>query len=55
MHMVSGAMLEKWTSLADDAVVSHVLDGRVALFELLMRRHHDICDGSTAADRLHVG
>lgn len=41
MHMVNAAVLEKWTSLADEAVVSHVLDGRVALFELLMRRHHE--------------
>ena len=41
MHIVDGAVLEKWTRLADEAVVSHVLDGRVALFELLMRRHHE--------------
>jgi DNA-directed RNA polymerase specialized sigma24 family protein len=45
MHMVNGAVLEKWTSLADEAVVSHVLDGRVALFELLMRRHHERVSG----------
>jgi RNA polymerase sigma-70 factor (ECF subfamily) len=45
MHMVDAAVLEKWTSLADEAVVSHVLDGRVALFELLMRRHHERLSG----------
>lgn len=45
MHMVNAAVLEKWTSLADEAVVSHVLDGRVALFELLMRRHHERLSG----------
>ena len=41
MHMVNAAALEKWLILPDQAVVSHVLDGRVALFELLMRRHHE--------------
>ena len=40
MHIVNGAVLEQWTILPDEAVVSHVLDGRVALFELLIRRHH---------------
>ena len=45
MHMVNAAVLEEWTSLADEAVVSHVLDGRVALFELLMRRHHERLSG----------
>ena len=41
MHMVNAAVLDEWTTLADEAVVSHVLDGRVALFELLVRRHHE--------------
>ena len=41
MHIVDAAVLEEWTILSDKAVVSHVLDGRVALFELLMRRHHE--------------
>lgn len=41
MHMVNASVLEEWTILPDAAVVSHVLDGRIALFELLMRRHHE--------------
>ena len=41
MHIVNAAVLDEWTILSDNAVVSHVLDGRVALFELLMRRHHE--------------
>ena len=41
MHIVNAAVLDEWTLLPDEAVVSHVLEGRVALFELLMRRHHD--------------
>ena len=41
MHIVDAAVLGEWTILSDNAVVSHVLDGRVALFELLMRRHHE--------------
>jgi len=41
MHIVNAAVLDEWTILPDKAVVSHVLDGRVALFELLMRRHHE--------------
>jgi RNA polymerase sigma factor (sigma-70 family) len=45
MHMVNAAVLEEWTILPDEAVVSHVLDGRVALFELLMRRHHERLSG----------
>lgn len=59
MHIVNAAVLEEWTILPDEAVVSHVLDGRVALFELLMRRHHErLCgvvravvgDGAEAED-----
>ena len=49
MHMVNAAVLEEWTSLPDEAVVSHVLDGRVALFELLMRRHHERLSGVVGA------
>jgi RNA polymerase sigma-70 factor, ECF subfamily len=41
MHMVSAAVVEEWTILPDEAVVSHVLDGQVALFEILMRRHNE--------------
>jgi len=49
MHMVNAAALEKWLILPDQAVVSHVLDGRVALFELLMRRHHERLSGVVGA------
>jgi RNA polymerase sigma-70 factor (ECF subfamily) len=41
MHMVNAAVLEEWTILSDEAVVSRVLDGQVALFEILMRRHNE--------------
>ena len=41
MHIVNAAVLEEWTILSDEAVVSHVLDGQVALFEILMRRHNE--------------
>lgn len=49
MHMVNAAVLEQWTILPDEAVVSHVLDGRVALFELLMRRHLERVSGVVRA------
>lgn len=41
MHMVSGAVLERWTGLADPQVVELVLSGQTALFEILMRRHNE--------------
>jgi RNA polymerase sigma-70 factor (ECF subfamily) len=41
MHMVNAAVLEEWMILSDEAVVSRVLDGQVALFEILMRRHNE--------------
>lgn len=40
MHMVSGAVLERWTGLSDPQVVELVLSGQTALFEILMRRHN---------------
>ncbi len=49
MHMVNAAVLEEWTILPDEAVVSHVLDGRVALFELLIRRHQERLSGVVRA------
>jgi RNA polymerase sigma factor (sigma-70 family) len=49
MHMVNATVLEEWMILPDQAVVSHVLDGRVALFELLMRRHHARLSGVVGA------
>lgn len=41
MHMVSGAVLERWTGLSDPQVVELVLAGQTALFEILMRRHNE--------------
>jgi RNA polymerase sigma-70 factor (ECF subfamily) len=41
MHMVSGAILERWTGLSDEAIVSRVIQGQTALFEVLMRRHNE--------------
>ena len=41
MHMVSGAVLERWTGLSDEDVVTRVLQGQTALFEVLMRRHNE--------------
>jgi RNA polymerase sigma-70 factor, ECF subfamily len=40
MHLVSGPILDSWTSLSDEEVVSRVLQGQTALFEILMRRHN---------------
>src|SRR5919205_1018344 len=33
MHVVSGAMLDRWTALSDEEVVSRVLDGQTALYD----------------------
>jgi RNA polymerase sigma-70 factor, ECF subfamily len=41
MHMVSAAVLEQWNGLSDEEVVSQVLAGQTALFEVLMRRHNE--------------
>jgi RNA polymerase sigma-70 factor (ECF subfamily) len=41
MHMVSGAVLERWDALSDEQVVVLVLEGQTALFEVLMRRHNE--------------
>ncbi len=41
MHVVSGAMLERWTALSDEEVVARVLQGQTPLFEVLMRRHNE--------------
>ena len=41
MHMVNAAVLEGWSVLPDEAVVARILDGHVALFEVLMRRHNE--------------
>jgi len=41
MHMVSGAVLERWIGLKDEDIVNRVLQGQTALFEVLMRRHNE--------------
>ena len=41
MYIVNGAVLERWSSLTDEQIVAQVVAGQTALFELLMRRHHE--------------
>ena len=41
MHLVSATVLEQWNGLSDEEVVSQVLAGQTALFEVLMRRHNE--------------
>ncbi len=41
MHVVSAPVLSGWALLSDEQVVSRVLAGQIALFELLMRRHNE--------------
>ena len=41
MHVVKGAVLERWNSLSDEQVVADVIDGQTALFEVLMRRYNE--------------
>jgi RNA polymerase sigma-70 factor (ECF subfamily) len=41
MHVVSGAVLQRWSSLSDEDVVTAVLDGQTMLFEVIMRRHNE--------------
>jgi RNA polymerase sigma-70 factor, ECF subfamily len=41
MHVVSGATLERWTALSDEEIVSRVLEGQTALYEVLMRRYNE--------------
>jgi RNA polymerase sigma-70 factor, ECF subfamily len=41
MHVTSGALLDRWTTLSDEDIVVRVVDGQTALFELLMRRHNE--------------
>ena len=41
MYIVNGAVLERWSSLSDEQIVAQVVAGQTALFELLMRRHHE--------------
>jgi len=41
MHVVNAAVLEEWAGLPDEQVVSQVLAGQTALFEVLMRRYNE--------------
>ena len=41
MHVINAAVLERWSALSDQQVVTHVLEGQTALFEVLMRRHNE--------------
>jgi len=41
MHVVSGAILDRWQGLDDEDIAARVLEGQTALFEVLMRRHNE--------------
>ena len=41
MHVVSGAVLDRWTALSDEEVVARVIEGQTALYEVLMRRYNE--------------
>src|SRR3954470_2622586 len=41
MQMLSAVVLEGCSGLSDEQIVAQVLDGRTALFEVLMRRHNE--------------
>jgi len=41
MDIVNAPVLEVWTMLSDEQVVTRVLAGQTALFEVLMRRHNE--------------
>lgn len=41
MQMINAAVLDGWNVLPDESVVSRVLAGQPALFEVLMRRHNE--------------
>ena len=41
MHVVSGATLDRWTTLSDEEIVNRVVGGETALYEVLMRRHNE--------------
>jgi RNA polymerase sigma-70 factor, ECF subfamily len=41
MHVVHASILEGWGLLSDEQVVSRILSGQTALFEVLMRRHNE--------------
>jgi RNA polymerase sigma-70 factor (ECF subfamily) len=55
MYLVNAAILERWNVLSDEEIVAHVVAGRTALFEVLMRRHTErlyrTCRAIVADDR----
>jgi hypothetical protein len=51
LYLVSGAMLDSWTSLTDEEIVGLVVQGQTALFEILMRRHNGRVYRAAPCDR----
>ena len=41
MQIVNAAVIECWSGLTDEQIVTPVLDGQTPLFEVLMRRHNE--------------
>ena len=41
MHVISAQVLEQWNELTDEQVVTQVIGGQTALFEVLMRRYNE--------------
>src|SRR5690349_7720963 len=41
MHVVSADQIAHWQELSDEDIVSRVVQGQTALFEILMRRHNE--------------
>jgi RNA polymerase sigma-70 factor (ECF subfamily) len=41
MHVVSAGVLERWGSLTDEQIVTQIINGQTALFEVLMRRYNE--------------
>ena len=41
MHVISAQMLGQWNALTDEQVITQVIGGQTALFEVLMRRYNE--------------
>lgn len=41
MYVVNSAVLERWNTLSDEQVVTQIVAGQTAMFEVLMRRHNE--------------
>ena len=48
MHVISAQVLGQWNELTDEQVVTQVIGGQTALFEVLMRRYNEECTGLRA-------